>query len=322
MPVILKGSAPHFPHFPHFLRNSYMPRFQGKYFFLTYPRADYDIQQYYEWLTREFPSIVGAVICRELHQDGSHHRHVAFESDIRLDLRNHRSFDYQGFHPNIQTARNWRAVLQYVKKGEDYLGFGKYSGDDIDYDDQDNAYENAQKADSEATYLQWALVKRIPFGYAQRLWYLARANKPNTIDEHTAVSGTIVLPYLRYLLFDEGTRKSLVLKGPTGSGKSTWAIRNAPRPALLVSHMDDLRHYRVGYHRSIIFDDMDFKHFPRTAQIHLNDFDLDRSIHCRYSNAFIPAKTYKIYTCNEYPFLEDPAIKRRVQLIDLDQFDV
>lgn len=105
--------------------------------------------------------------------------------------------------------------------------------------------------------------------------------------------------------------------GPTGCGKTSWAKRVAPKPALWVRHIDVLREFREGYHQSIIFDDMSFKHMPQQAQVHLTDWHNKSHIHCRYGHATVPAKTVKIFTCNEYPFIQDPAVKRRVHLIDL-----
>lgn len=104
----------------------------------------------------------------------------------------------------------------------------------------------------------------------------------------------------------------LVLRGPTGCGKTTWAKRNMPIPILFVSHIDTLKKFRTGFHKSIIFDDIDVKHYPRTGQIHLVDFENPRDIHCRHSTAHIPAGIYKCFTCNEWPLIEDEAINRRI----------
>jgi len=111
---------------------------------------------------------------------------------------------------------------------------------------------------------------------------------------------------------------STVIIGKSGTGKTTWAIKHAIKPALLVTHMDDLKKLRPR-HKSIIFDDMSFYHMPVTAQIHIADNDLPRSIHVRYGVARIPKCTKKIFTCNEYPFTRDiAALERRILLIQVD----
>lgn len=109
--------------------------------------------------------------------------------------------------------------------------------------------------------------------------------------------------------------KTEVIVGDSGIGKTQYALAHFEKP-LLVSHIDDLRDFKPEEHDGIVFDDMDFHHCPRTAQIHLVDKDQMRSIHCRYSTASIPKNTKKIFTCNEngFPFIEDEAIQRRINV--------
>ena len=100
----------------------------------------------------------------------------------------------------------------------------------------------------------------------------------------------------RFLPFDWKT--SLVLVGATNIGKTSFAKAILGPTALLVSHIDDLLSYDPYENAGLIFDDMQFTHIPETAQIHITDIDEDRSIHCRFFNATIPANTKKIFTCN------------------------
>ena len=146
------------------------------------------------------------------------------------------------------------------------------------------------------------------------MWQLASKDRGDTIESRS--SGTITGALL-FILFDE-TNFSTVLVGPSGIGKTTWCINNCQKPALLVTHMDELRKFDKDYHKSIIFDDMEFNHLPETAQIHLVDSDLPRAIHARYGNARIPAKTYKFFTCNKRPLSDIEAINRRIRYIYID----
>lgn len=112
-------------------------------------------------------------------------------------------------------------------------------------------------------------------------------------------------------------KRSLILCGPSGIGKTTWAKLRWPSH-LFVSHMDDLGRY--DGEEAIIFDDMMFSHLPRSSQIHLVDVENTRSIHIRYQVAVIPAFTKKIFLTN-LPLifdLNDSAIKRRVDLCVID----
>lgn len=118
----------------------------------------------------------------------------------------------------------------------------------------------------------------------------------------------------------EGEIRSVIFWGEAGIGKTEFAKQLLPK-ALFVSHMDDLALFEVGVHEGIIFDDMDFTHFPRTSQIHVVDFDNVRSIHIRYAVARIPARTPKIFTTNT-PFgkifdINDAAIRRRIVIKEL-----
>lgn len=143
----------------------------------------------------------------------------------------------------------------------------------------------------------------------------------------TELSPSMVTPP-RYSLdsfqwtFDKDFSKSIIFWGESGIGKTCFARALLPT-ALLVSHMDDLLQFNPDKHEGLIFDDMDFKHTPRSAQIHLTDIDEPRSIHCRYQCALIPANTKKIFTTNEDNgsiFMDDPAIKRRTKVINLINF--
>jgi len=112
--------------------------------------------------------------------------------------------------------------------------------------------------------------------------------------------------------------RSLVLYGPTNTGKTQRALAVFERP-LVVRHMDDLRAFRPSVNDGIVFDDMSFGHMPRTSIIHLLDWEVPSSIHCRYSICKIPAKTKKIFTSNQTPAemwgQDDPAINRRFRAI-------
>lgn len=164
-------------------------------------------------------------------------------------------------------------------------------------------------------FMDHCIDQRIPKGYYDEALRLIS-------DDHVTIRETLpsllerVNNTLKYFTLPEEGMKSIIVKGTSGCGKTSWAKHVAPKPALFVTHMDDLRKL-TPEHKSIIFDDMDFKHFPRSAQIHITDRFDTRSIHIRYGTATIPAGIIKIFTCNEYPFIEDDAIKRRTFLLDV-----
>lgn len=146
--------------------------------------------------------------------------------------------------------------------------------------------------------------------YMEAIWAHCHVDLPSTISDKTPLNETM-LQCLKEFHWPDDSLKSLVLLGPPGCGKTNWAKKHAIKPALFVSHLDRLKDLKVGTHKSIIFDDLDFKHLPRTTQIHLVDRENPRDIHIRYRVAHIPAGIQKIFTCNEEPFIRDDAVKRR-----------
>lgn len=112
-------------------------------------------------------------------------------------------------------------------------------------------------------------------------------------------------------------KTTTILWGAPGIGKTSFVLAVYPK-ALIVSHLDDLGRFDSKEHTAILFDDVSISHLPRTAQIHLVDQDLPRSIHIRYTLATIPPYTTKIFTTNEdggrCMLIEDGAIRRRIQI--------
>lgn len=114
--------------------------------------------------------------------------------------------------------------------------------------------------------------------------------------------------------------KNVVLMGPSQVGKTQYARAHFKNP-LFIRHMDKILKFNPKKHDGIIFDDMDFKHLPRTSQIHLTDWNDPSDIHIRYTYKTIPKNTRKIFCCNEYPFTDDEhkAIQKRVTVVTMDQ---
>lgn len=247
------------------------------------------------------------IIGTEQHADGNPHLHAVVDWGRKKDIRNARALDLEGYHPSIEACKNRPAAINYVKKEGDWEEFGGN-----EEEEEEDLITIARNLD-EGQYYQHCLKKKVPYQYAAKFHELARKDRGNTITADTPVEGRMRQD-LQFLALPEVPQSS-VLVGPSGCGKTTWALKQTPKPALLVTHMDDLRHFDPQYHKSLVFDDMKFTHMPLQAQIHLVDQDWPRSIHCRYRTAPIPAKTHKIFTCNEEPFVEHPAIERRVKKI-------
>lgn len=287
-------------------------KFDSCYAFLTYPHSSFDHAAYHEFIN----SVCTTEWLRcstEQHADGDPHVHVVCKFSRRFQSRNERVFDYGGRHPNIQRVHSVPRAIAYVAKDGQFTDFGA-----VPTGGPKRTAEEALglAADpDEGKYLRACLEARIPYQYAKRIRELEFADHSGTIDNLYQALLEWECAQLQQQTLPENC--CAVVVGPSGCGKSSWAKRVAPKPALWVSHLDTLRSYRPGYHKSIIFDDMCFSHMPLQAQIHLTDWIDQRQIHCRYGTATIPAKTTKIFTCNEFPFSPHPAVMRRIQLITI-----
>lgn len=104
-------------------------RIQAKNLFLTYPQCDLG----HELLLQALRTILGPGpsirLARELHEDGRPHYHAFIQCKEKFSTRNERFFDYGGFHPNVQAARDPKYVFDYVSKSGDFLDSGEFTFD-------------------------------------------------------------------------------------------------------------------------------------------------------------------------------------------------
>lgn len=285
-------------------------RIAAKHFFLTYSNVE---QQGWIEFTKEdllqflsaIEGVAYVIACKEIHQDGSPHFHALVRFGRKKDIRNERFFDFNDVHPNIQAAKNPSASINYCKKDNDWVESGS------------SGSVNLQDLCSSMSRLEWltyCIHNKIAFAYCDEIWKLSHLDRVATIEEGTEILGTMC-PRLEEFRYDG--LLSLVLIGPAGCGKTTWAKRFLPKPILFVTHIDRLKDYDSAYHKSIIFDDMDFTHIPRTAQIELVDRENPRDIHRRYGITNIPAGVPKCFTGNSRMFIDDEAINRRIKVVNL-----
>lgn len=280
-------------------------------FFLTYPRTDF-LHDQIETFLRSIKPVLWARVAIETHEDGHPHVHVLVKFGARVKTRSNMGvFDLGGRHPNIQVCRKVRDVLEYIAKDGNYKDYGPVPKAKNDIHSE--LVQLASSGDRDA-FDQCAMAGSVSYQWADHIW-----------KRHGTTGNTILVP-------GEGTEclqlqglslpnKTTLVVGPSGCGKTTWAKRVAPKPALWCNHLDDLKKL-TKEHKSIIFDDMDFAHLPRTTQIYLVDQDDIRTIHCRHSNAIIPKNMPKIFTANNYPFTRDPAIERRMQVYNIMSFTI
>lgn len=286
-------------------------KFDAHRAFLTYAQSSIDHARLHQFLD-ELAGVLWARIATESHESGEPHVHAVVHFKGRFQSKNERIFDFETRHPNIQPVRDVRRALEYVTKEGQFTDFGNVPT----FDKKRTVRELRDlAAGDEGDYLQACAESGLQYCYAKRFRELVWRDKTNCIADDYIGDINWETPLLA--LHDKQPGLSTVIIGPAGCGKSAWAKRVANKPALFVSHIDTLREFDASYHKSIIFDDMAFKHLPLQAQIHLVDCYDARQIHCRYGCAKIPAMTEKIFTCNEDPFVDHAAISRRIYKIDL-----
>lgn len=95
-------------------------RFNSKSVFLTYPQAE---GLSFELIAAKLKEVGfnDYVIAKENHQDGNVHFHAFAERTARFQSRDERVFDINEKHPNIQSPRNRKDVINYVTKDNDYI---------------------------------------------------------------------------------------------------------------------------------------------------------------------------------------------------------
>jgi len=95
------------------------PRVLG--LFLTYPQCPHSKEELLSHL-QSIDVVREYCICTELHLDGKSHLHAWVKFETGLYPKQYTpTLDLLGFHGNYQSARSRKCVLQYVKKGGDFI---------------------------------------------------------------------------------------------------------------------------------------------------------------------------------------------------------
>lgn len=291
-------------------------RWRGKRFFLTYPRCNLAKEDLLSELQKSNNfSIQDWCIAEEKHQDGTPHLHAYLHLATALDTRNQRIFDVLNFHPNIQAVRSIAAVVKYIRKDKNYTQnrdnlIPKENNDDI-WGEARNMARAGPGLDGveEAIDLLWARVPKIMAKDAERIRKNLEGIAPKNTVEPKYSEDKFNIP------FHWDQTKTLILSGPSGTGKTSWALTQGN--TLLCTTKEDLKLIEKTTD-CIILDDIDLSKFSTETVIHLTDTEVPCSIYCRYGNARIPAGVRRIICTNkDWGFLmpQDPhgAIKRRCQ---------
>lgn len=302
----------------------------SKRIFLTYPHTTSDVNLLWEFLNTLRPRPGRAVICRERHADGDEHIHAAVEFERRFDSQRVSVFDFAGHHPNIERVRTWAASVNYCRKeGVIETAYFNCTAEDATVGDVSTGtasgattYEVAENATTIREWFIHCIDNAISYAYANAIWNQIHSARPPTYFERP--TGGTIGAHLQGFGWNDDFH-TLFICGPSGYGKTTWALRHAPIPFLLVTDIDDLGYFDPAVHKCIVFDEIrctgdaqGHGRWPLTSQIKLVTWDTPVSIRIRYKIAHIPAQVPKIFTsCETYPLIGDPQIVRRVEAKNL-----
>lgn len=314
-------------------------RVNRKRFLLTYAQFNEAPENLLAQLNDIRPLHKG-IACLELHEDGSPHCHAAVEFVAKVNSTNARIFDIAGHHPNdAGPPESWAACVRYCDDIDaiEVAHWGATSTDGVIQGSGgggpaqagfSNVFDTCERCESFAQWVQICIDRRLAFAYCNAVWNAVHAAPSPTFTENEPLPAAVTHPELRALVWRDHNR-ALVICGPSGVGKTTWALANAPAPFLLVTHLDDLKRYDARVHKSIVFDEIRCTgtrdehgrrkgQWPLTEQIKLLTWDTPVSIHTRYVVASLPRHVNKIFTCtNTVCFTRDTQTSRRMRLWNL-----
>lgn len=215
-------------------------RFQGKNVFLTYAQAENLSSDAIIWALRDkVPTPDGWVCGEENHQDGGKHFHVMVKYETRIDIRDQRFFDVEGYHPNIQSVRSPKNVIKYCIKDGNYISHN-LDIPDPDLDIYKVVREEIERGTNATNAIEAAMERVGTKGlrmYNNIAAYIDRVMKPKAIHaplkfypiDFVAVDdnlGALLTKFLHDVDFgcgERGNRKSLWLHGQSRMGKTVLA---------------------------------------------------------------------------------------------------
>lgn len=246
---------------------------RSKGWFLTYPQCAAEKEDLLSFL-KSFPDFSRSVVAREKHLDGSFHLH-AFVAFSKRKSCNGKTFDFQGYHGNYQSAKSPKAVYRYCTKGGDFIQEGIFSV---------NQHIKLSNSDMLNANLEEELAKGSISAQTYLTWIKARNEyKVNSLE--TDPSPNV---------------KGIWLWGPPGTGKSHYAREFAAKYFNSVYLKPTNNQWWPGYkgEEAVIMDDFSFpglgSHLKLWADKYVQKADV-KGHHCVLCHkVFIITSNYSI----------------------------
>lgn len=295
-------------------------RLQSKKLFLTYSQCVGEKEDLLNFLHTKL-KILEYIVAKENHKDGGTHFHVYLALEKRCNITNPGYLDWEPegieailYHPKIEACKSSFKVQQYCKKDGDYITNMKFNIFQCAKElAKTGKWKEAliyvlEKAPQEIKYLEkwehnFKAVAKLFTQKTQKTLY----NKEDFVN-------------CQHIKHRPG--RCMVISGKSGWGKTQYAKTLFNNP-LIVRHIDKLKRFNEIEHDGIIFDDMDFSHYPRVSCIHLLDTEEDTDINVKCSMITIPAGTRRVFTTNSEGInifsSSCLAIRRRLNIYTLQQ---
>lgn len=280
-------------------------RFNARSVFLTYPQCPLDKTNVLERLLALEPTASYAIVAHELHEDGSDHLHAVIGWPKPRDIRSERHFDMDTYHPNIQSSRSIKRVVDYVKKGGDFVSHGNVPNSTVS--PWRTLCDTTNKSDF-WKQLKENCPKEYILNYERLEYFVDKHFKPEPV-QYTSEFTTFNVPpilqqWVESTFNSTGRRLSLVLCSPSRYGKTEWARS-------LGNHMyfNNMVNFKDDWNDSanyIVFDDIDWQYLPNKKGF----FGMQKQF--VITEKYMRKKTVQwgkpvIFLCNQLPLFEDPA---------------
>lgn len=252
-----------------------MPNYDKRAFnwFLTYSQCQLLPDQFNDcfWANSKIADCIGFVIAREPHTNGGWHYHclVSYSSPCRVRTLTAFDLDYAGarIHGNYQVVKDLPAVYEYVTKGGDYF-------EDVDEVPgirpvhETNYWELALQQSSKEEALK--VIRR----HNPRDYILNMRNLDYAFDKHFEVREELAGPafareaftsvpieldnwYANELCGGQQRPKSLILVGPSRTGKTSWARSLGEHVYIMSQLIPAALKNRPRTCKYIVFDDIE-----------------------------------------------------------------
>lgn len=293
-------------------------RLYAKKLFLTYPDTkatkQLDLSQIIEELrtifSRKKANIRRIVVGRETGlndlDNPYEHMQMAIELDRRIDIRHERDLDLLGSHGKYEACRNFQNAVRYCQKDGNFkqwsdtkpvtqlidatgsvTGITQHLMQIKDPIDRKTAIKGFSEASRAIYQLNKSRIDKAVFNTTINL---------NNGPKHEECEFNLPPEYVDWKLHHKH-KKSLLLLGVTGTGKTSLALAAFKNP-LMVRDLNALANLE-NEHDGIVFDDVIFDSLKRQNQIHLLDVERSSDWNIKFGIAKIPAGISRIFTSNQ-----------------------